>query len=167
MSRLRLGKRFGKRKGGASYFSDIIMTISGMGFMFVSVFMTAMVAFFITTGIDATVYGEVLYKNPANENLLMSYMDLTHTETGKPMMELVLYSLLFENSTLEIDGKTIYMEEATSSLMSKMTRMSYHLFIQTEDKRITIGGIDINTFRTKTTAMISAGGKHGELILMR
>jgi hypothetical protein len=167
MSKSKSHKRFFKRrKGGSTYFSDIVTSIGGIGFMIVSVFIAGMMAFFVSSSLEVNVYGAVLYNNPSNENALMSFSDITDQQTGLSMLDLITYSVWYNSANFTLAGNKVNLTEKTPEVMSNVFKKYHYLYLDINGEEIPLSGRKTDYLKVRTSTAIIANNKIGELILI-
>jgi len=152
------------KKGSATYFSDMIMSVFSFGIMFVIVLIVTMTTFFLEYGVEGTVYGNILYKEPVTETMLMNYMDITHD--GHRVGDLVTLAVWNGDTTYEYMGEEVDLEKISYSVIFKFTQGAHKLTLVMDGEDYVLDE-QKGEYSSRATVMIYAGRKTGSLILER
>ena len=153
-----------KRKGGATYFSDIVSSVTSLGIMFIIVLLVSITSFFLESGVRGSLYTGVLYKDPMTEKIMMNYMD--YTENGINMGELVTLAVYNGNTTFDYGGKEIDLGELSSRVLNSLTIVKGKLILEIDGKEFVLVN-QKGDFTNRATILIKAGAKDAKLIYER
>jgi hypothetical protein len=158
-----------KKKGGALYFSDIITSMASLGIMFVIIMIVTMTTFFLEYGISSEIYGNILYKDPMTENVLMGFMDMSYSQNNIDYRvgDLVTMAVWKGETVFDMDGMEIDMGDVSTKTLSSLSAGVKRKLVLVLDGEEIILNRGPGDYTSRAIILIKAGEKEAELILER
>jgi hypothetical protein len=162
---MKISRKGANGKGTVWYFSDIVVAVTSLVGTLFMMFIAALILFVLSSRLDVSVVGLMLYATPKADNTLMTYMDTT--AGGYTMNDLLSYAVLADNDTFMLDGKSIDIKPISAEIMGKITTRPYTLRLQVGDKSMVLASVGkaeaVENIVTQT--VVQGGENEGKLTL--